>query len=134
MCQGPRTSWSGTAARQARASGAGESMRAAAAPARTQLTGALLLNLGAASSAAPNKLVGSTPSSICQMAALESVSFRFALSMDGTIPTCVGELADLTSMDYSAAGEISGTIPRGFCELTKLESLQFQCTGGLTGA
>ena len=68
------------------------------------------------------------------MAALEKVSFRFVLTMDGTIPACVGELTNLTSMDYSAAGEISGTIPRGFCELTKLESLQFQSTGGLTGA
>ena len=80
-----------------------------------------------------NRLVGTTPSTICQMAALEDVYFRYVSDMQGTVPTCVGSLSNLTSIDYTYAGTLSGTLPRGLCDLTRLVSLGFQYTGGLSG-
>ena len=81
-----------------------------------------------------NNLVGTTPSTICQMAALEDIYFRYVSDMQGTVPTCVGSLSNLTSIDYTYAGTLSGTLPRGLCDLTRLEKVLFQITSGLSGA
>ena len=80
-----------------------------------------------------NHLAGTTPSTICQMAALEDIYFRYVWDLEGIVPTCMGSLSNLTSIDYSYAGTLSGTLPRGLCDLTRLEKLQFQFTGGLSG-
>ena len=92
-----------------------------------------VLRLGTSSSASPNNIVGTTPSTICRMAALEDLYLRYVFGMQGTIPTCVGDLANLTSIDYTYAGTLSGTLPRGLCKLRKLQKLKFQDTGGLSG-
>ena len=96
-------------------------------------TSTQVLRLGTASSAAPNNIVGTTPSTICQMAALEDLYLRYVFGMQGSVPTCIGDLTKLKSIDYTYAGTLSGTLPRGLCSLTNLEWLGFQFTYGLSG-
>ena len=98
--------------------------------------GTSALRPGTSSPESPNHIVGTTPSTICRMGALEDLYLRYVSGMWGTIPTCVGDLANLTSIDYTDAGSLNGTLPRGLCKLRKLQKLvmsNFQYTGGLSG-
>ena len=81
---------------------------------------------------AHNNITGSTPASICKLAALEEMTFQGNTEMEGSIPPCLGDCTNLTRIDYTRT-TLRGTIPAGLCALEKLRKLMFQFTTGLTG-
>lgn len=81
---------------------------------------------------ASNNLVGTLPSSICNLTNLQGLVLHNNLQLTGSIPVNIGNLIGLYSLNLSNCN-LTGNIPVSICNLNQIQELNISSNPQLTG-